>query len=79
MTTSAIAASAVDRLLRRRDVEAMTGMSCSSIYRMMSVGEFPRPLRIGTGLSGAVAWRLSDIRDWMESRPVADPKNLIEV
>ena len=79
MTTSAIATLAVERLLRRRDVEQMTGMSCSTIYRKMDIGEFPRPRRIGTGLSGAVAWRLSDIKDWMESRPVADPKNLIEV
>ena len=56
-----------DRLLRRRQVEAMTGLSRSSIYRLMQDGEFPRPLRVG---SNAVRWRLSDIIRWMESRPI---------
>ena len=32
-----------DRLLRRRQVEEITGMSRSSIYRLMQDGEFPRP------------------------------------
>ena len=37
-----------DRLLRRREVEKITGMSRSSIYRLMQEDEFPRPLRIGS-------------------------------
>ena len=36
-----------DRLLRRRHVEEVTGMSRSSIYRLMQNGEFPRPVKIG--------------------------------
>ena len=36
-----------DRLLRRRQVEEVTGMSRSSIYRLMQNGEFPRPVRVG--------------------------------
>ena len=32
-----------ERLLRRREVEKITGMSRSSIYRLMPDGEFPRP------------------------------------
>ena len=57
-----------DRLLRRRQVEEITGMSRSSIYRLMQDGEFPRPVRIGPS---AVRWRASDITAWVESRPVA--------
>ena len=34
-----------DRLLRRREVEKITGMSRSSIYRLMPDGEFPRPVK----------------------------------
>ena len=64
-----------DRLLRRPEVEAMTAMSCAAIYAKMDEGRFPRPVRIGTGPRGAVAWRLSDIQEWIESRPIADPKN----
>ncbi len=64
----------LDRLLRRPEVEAMTAMSCAAIYAKMDQGWFPRPVRIGSGPRGAVAWRLSDIQKWIESRPIADPK-----
>ena len=37
-----------DRLLRRRQVEEITGMSRSSIYRLMKAREFPRGVRIGS-------------------------------
>ncbi len=57
-----------DRLLRRRQVEEMTGLSRSSIYRLMQDEEFPRPVRVGTN---AVRWRLSDITLWLESLPIA--------
>ena len=57
-----------DRLMRRREVEKITGISRSSIYRLMQEGEFPRPVRVG---SAAVRWRQSDITVWLESRPVA--------
>ena len=57
-----------DRLLRRREIEKTTGMSRSSIYRLMQSGDFPRPVRVGLS---AVRWRESDITTWLESRPVA--------
>ncbi len=57
-----------DRLLRRREVEEITSLSRSSIYRSMQEGDFPRPVRVGPA---AVRWRASDITGWMESRPVA--------
>ena len=57
-----------DRLLRRRQVEEITGLSRSSIYRLMADGEFPRPVKVG---SAAVRWRASDINAWLKSRPEA--------
>ena len=57
-----------DRLLRRQQVEEITGLSRSSIYRLMKSGEFPLPVRVG---STAVRWRASDITAWLESRPTA--------
>ena len=57
-----------DRLLRRREVERVTSMSRSAIYRLMQEGDFPRPVRVGPA---AVRWRQSDIAEWLESRPVA--------
>ena len=57
-----------DRLLRRREVEEITGLARSSIYRYMQEGDFPRPVRVGPA---AVRWRESDIVRWLESRPTA--------
>lgn len=75
MTTRAKPAPAPipDRLLRRPEVEAMTGMSTSRLYAAMREGRFPRPRRIGGGPNGAVAWLLSDVEKWMAELPLADP------
>lgn len=59
-----------EQLLRRPDVEQRTGLSRSSIYRMMDEGDFPRPIRIGRR---AVAWRASDLERWQAERPAAIP------
>lgn len=49
------------RLLRRPEVENITGLSRARIYDEMNAGRFPRPVR--TGLR-AVAWVESEIDDW---------------
>ena len=58
----------LDRHYRRTDVEVITGLSRSTIYLMMSRGEFPRPVKI-TGK--AVAWPESVIKIWLAARTVA--------
>lgn len=52
------------RLLRLRDVKAKVGFSQATIYRWMSEGTFPRPLKVGHGS----AWRESDIDAWIAAR-----------
>jgi prophage regulatory protein len=52
------------RLLRRREVEAMTRLSRSTIYELMARGTFPRPVRIGLR---AVAWREDAVAAWISS------------
>ena len=54
-----------DKLLRRPEVEARTGLSRSTLYDWMKRGEFPQPVKLGTRL---VAWRESDIGGWLEGR-----------
>ena len=54
-----------DPLLRRPDVEALTGLSRAWIYASMLRGEFPRPIKIGRR---AVAWPKSVIDEWIEER-----------
>ena len=53
------------KILRRKDVEEIVGLSRSTIYKLMSTGAFPRSFRLGPR---AVGWRLSDIEAWIEFR-----------
>jgi prophage regulatory protein len=55
----------MQKLLKRPEVERITTPSRSSIYLMMSRGEFPRPVKVG---KRAVGWRGTDILAWLESR-----------
>lgn len=55
-----------DALLRRADVELLTGLSRSSIYRLISEGSFPRPVKVG---ERAVRWPASAIEAWRAARP----------
>ena len=55
-----------DRLLKLSEVRAIVPYSNASIYRMVSEGEFPAPLKLGKNRS---AWRLSDIQQWIDTRP----------
>ena len=55
----------LDRLIRRPEVEQITGKSRSGIYEGIADGTFPRPVRIG---ARAVAWRESDIQNWIDQR-----------
>lgn len=57
----------MDKYLRRPRVEDRTGLKRSTIYSLMKNGKFPRSVKI-TGK--AVAWRESDIKEWMDSRPL---------
>ena len=58
-----------DRFLRRKEVEYLTGLSRTTIYRHMKKGLFTQSVRIGPN---AVAWRESEIRAWMADRPRAN-------
>ena len=58
----------LEKHYRRTEVEKITGLSRSSIYDMMSKGDFPRPVRIG---AKAVAWPESKISEWLAQREAA--------
>ncbi|KPQ26587.1 MAG: prophage regulatory protein [Marinobacter excellens HL-55] len=55
----------IDRMLRRKEVEAITGRGRSAIYEGMAAGTFPKPVKIG---ARAVAWPESVIREWIAER-----------
>lgn len=52
-------------ILRRKQVEARTGLSRSAIYALMSRNEFPRPVRL---TAKAVGWRVEAVDGWVQSR-----------
>jgi prophage regulatory protein len=54
-----------DILLRLRNVRDACALSRSELYRRIRIGEFPKPVAIG---SRAVAWRQSEINDWIAAR-----------
>ena len=56
------------RLLRIEEVEEITGLSHSTIYRKVKEGTFPPPVRVG---KRAVRWREWEVREWVRSRPPA--------
>jgi prophage regulatory protein len=54
-----------NRILRRPDVETLTGLSRSTLYAMMAEGTFPKPVKLG---KRAVGWREIDLTEWLENR-----------
>ncbi len=56
------------RMLRLRDVIALTGLQRDTIYRLGNAGKFPRPRKLSERAS---AWREDEVRAWIESRPVS--------
>ncbi len=53
-------------ILRRKQVEARTGLSRSTIYARIAAGTFPRPIDLGGGR--AVGWIDVEINAWLKSR-----------
>lgn len=52
-------------ILRRRQVEARTGLGRSTIYEGMDKGTFPQSIRLG---NKSVGWIESEVTDWINRR-----------
>jgi len=57
------------KILRLKEVKAMTGLSRSTIYAEIAKGEFPKQVQL-TG-NRSVGWHESVIIQWIESRQQA--------
>lgn len=53
------------KLLKLKEVIAMTSLSKASIYRQVNAGTFPNSIKIGPR---ATAWILSEVEHWIESK-----------
>ena len=56
------------KILRRLDVQRITGLSKATLWRLVKAGDFPRPIRLG---ARAVGWKAQEVVAWIDSRPRA--------
>lgn len=59
------AAQVADALLRLRTVEAITGLSRSTIYAKLKAGEFVKPVRLG---ARCTRFRAGDVQAWLAAQ-----------
>ncbi len=52
-------------ILRRKQVQARTGLSRSTIYLYIKAGQFPKPVALGPR---AVGWVESEVSEWIVAR-----------
>lgn len=52
-------------ILRRKQVEWLTGLSRSTMYHLIEEGAFPKPVNLG---QRAVGWLESEVDVWLASR-----------
>ena len=60
------------RALKREEVLGLVSLSSATVYRMMSRGEFPRPVRVG---QRAARWHSDEVEEWLASRPHTVPES----
>jgi prophage regulatory protein len=60
-------------LYRLRDVVSITGRRPSTIYKDISEGRFPRPVQLG---AQSVAWKKSELDEWIDTRPVTTAREI---
>lgn len=55
----------MNRLLKLKDVTAMTGLSKSHLYALAQQGIFPKPVKLTERSS---AWVESEVQEWIDTR-----------
>lgn len=55
----------MDRVVRRKQLLELIGVSSTTQWRMERAGEFPARVKIGKGLVG---WHLTEVEKWLENR-----------
>lgn len=63
----------MEQIIRRKKLLHLVGLSDSTIYRKELAGEFPRRVKLS---SHSVGWRQSEVEEWLENRPRAEPSEL---
>jgi prophage regulatory protein len=53
------------RLIRLKEVIYLTGLTRSSIYRLMAIGSFPKQIKVG---ERCIAWSYEQIESWVSDK-----------
>lgn len=61
-----------ERFIRRREVQCLTGLSRSSLYRLIADKDFPPAIQLSTN---TVAWLESEVNAWILDRVAASRKH----
>ena len=56
------------RFIKRQDVESITGLSCTEIYRRIAAGAFPKQVTLGPK---CVVWIEAEIQAWCDEQIAA--------
>lgn len=54
-----------DRIIRSKEVQQITGLSRTTLWRLERAGNFPSRVAL---CPGSVGWRLSEVDEWIRSR-----------
>lgn len=54
-----------DKIIRSKDVQELTGLSRTTIWRLEREGKFPARVPL---TASNVGWRLTDLQEWIKSR-----------
>jgi predicted DNA-binding transcriptional regulator AlpA len=60
-----------DIVLRKADIEKITGVTERTVRSMEAAGKFPKRFTINPS-GRAVGWSLREVQNWMEQRIAAD-------
>lgn len=54
----------VDKIIRSKEVQELTSLSRTTLWRLERKGEFPARVPL---TSGSIGWRLSEVQQWIKS------------
>ena len=55
----------LDRVVRRKQLLELIGLSCATQWRMEKAGQFPARIKLG---KGSVGWHLLEVEEWLKDR-----------
>jgi len=58
-------------ILKQPQVSTLTGLTKSSLYRLIADDKFPKQRKLSEG-GRATGWFSDEIQEWIDSRPTAE-------